>query len=122
MPTLYDFYKMSLQEKKKWETLHSSLIRSGDVTYEQCRAYSCKNITDGFTKVAIKKGEIIEIPQGVPFHFIGRVDTSMGNNSPKNITNHLCRENSYPTLLFVTKMCHIIKEMYFFFTTFVQKI
>lgn len=83
MPTLYDFYKMSLEEKKKWETLHSSLIRSGDVTYDQCRAYSCKNITNGFTKVAIEKGEIIEIPQGVPFHFIGRVDTSMGNNSPK---------------------------------------
>lgn len=83
MPTLWDFYKMSLQEKKKWETLHSSLIRSGDVTYDQCRAYSCKNITDGLTRVVVKKGEILEIPQGVPFHFIGRVDTSKGNNNPK---------------------------------------
>lgn len=82
MPTLWDFYKMSFEEKKKWETLHSSLIRSGDVTYDQCRAYSCKNITDSLTKVTIKKGEIVEIPQGVPFHFIGRVDTSMGHNKP----------------------------------------
>lgn len=82
MPNLYNFSHMSVEEKRKWETSHSSLIRSGDVTYEQCRLYSCLNIVNNLTQIDVKKGDVIDIPFGTPFHFLGRVDTSKGNNNP----------------------------------------
>ena len=83
MPTLWDFYAMSIEEKRKWETSHSSLIRQRTATYEQCRAYSCQSITNDLTRVSVKKGNIVEIPHGIPFNFIGRVDTSMSGNNPQ---------------------------------------
>lgn len=76
MPTLRDFWRMPIEEKKLWEVHHSSLIRSMNATYEQCRAYSCQDIVNGLTKLSVKKGEIVEIPPNTPFHVIGRVDTS----------------------------------------------
>ncbi len=83
MSTLYDIISMSIDEKRKWEIVHSSLARLRNSTYEECRAYACQDITDSLTKVSIGKGEIVEIPYGVPFNFIGRVDTSLSDNNPK---------------------------------------
>lgn len=84
MPTLYEFQTMSVQEKRKWETSNSSFIRqNSNATYEQCRAYACESISNGLTNISIQKGEILDIPYGTPFHFIGRVDTSMSDNNPK---------------------------------------
>lgn len=83
MSTLWDITNMSIDEKRRWEIAHSSLARSRNVTYEECRTYACQSITDNLTKISIGKGEIIEIPYGVPFNFIGRVDTSWSENNPK---------------------------------------
>lgn len=83
MIDLYDFQMMSVVEKRNWETSHSSFIRlNSNATYEQCRAYACEDILNGLTKISIQKGEVIEIPYGTPFHFIGRVDTSWSDNNP----------------------------------------
>lgn len=83
MINLHDFQIMSIEEKRNWETSHSSFIRlNSNATYEQCRAYACESISNGLTKISIQKGEVIEIPYGMPFHFIGRVDTSRSRNTP----------------------------------------
>ncbi len=82
MLTLEDFKNMSLEQQRDWEISHSSLIRSRNATYSQCREYSCSSIVNHLTKVTVSQGEIIEIPKGTPFNFIGRVDTSMVPNNP----------------------------------------
>lgn len=84
MLTLYDFAHMTIEEKRRWEISHSSLARLKNATYDECRAYACQSISDGMTKVSVKKGEIVEIPYGVPFNFIGRVDTTHAINTYSN--------------------------------------
>lgn len=68
---------------KEWQVKHSSLakITKCEVTYEQCRKYACEDISSRLTH-PVKIGDtfIIEIPKGVDFHFIGRVDTSRGGD------------------------------------------
>ena len=123
MPTLWDFGTMPIEEKRKWETLHSSLIRSRNVTYDQCRAFSCESIANGLTKIAVKKGEIVEIPQGVPFHLIGRVDTSKGNNSPKSYYQaYMDRQFVSYTTICNQNVSHYKGDIFFIYNIYPQDI
>ena len=123
MPTLWDFATMPIEEKRKWETLHSSLIRSKNVNYDQCRAFSCESIANGLTKIAVKKGEIVEIPQGVSFHFIGRVDTSKGKNSPKSYYQaYMDREFISYSTISNKNVSHYKGDIFFIYDLFPQDI
>lgn len=72
-------------EDKEWEVKHSSLAQMSDVpmTYEQCRAFSCEDISRRtMVSFPIGKGDVVEIPEGKEFHFIGRVDTGFYRYDP----------------------------------------
>lgn len=84
MLTLYDFSHMTIEEKRRWEATHSSLAQLKNATYDECRSYACQSIASGMTNVSVKKGEILEIPYGVPFNFIGRIDTSRDYLNPES--------------------------------------
>lgn len=100
MLNLYDFEHMTIEKKRRWEISHSSLARLKNATYDECRAYACQSISDGMTKVSVKKGEIVEIPYGVPFNFIGRIDTSRDYLNPESYYNTYMRRTfiSYSTI------------------------
>lgn len=71
---------------KEWEVKHSSLFKKGnfDATYEQCRKYACNDISNCTLNhdALNEKSSVLEIPKGNEFHFIGRVNTSIGGNNP----------------------------------------
>lgn len=100
MSTLYEFMSMSIEEKRSWEIAHSSLVRLKKANYEECRSYACRSITDGLTKIPVSKGEIVEIPYGVSFNFIARVDTSKSrDNSNRYYKTYVNRDFiSYSTI------------------------
>lgn len=78
-----DMITMSAEEKRNWEKKHSSFYRTG-ISYEECRERSCSSILEITTKIKIKPGEIVFIPKGRGFHFLGRVDTSGTRLTPQN--------------------------------------
>lgn len=69
---------------KQWEVQQSSLAKLSEheITYEQCRKYACEDIVRNLTHFPEDLPFILEIPENEEFHFIGRVDTSFGNNTP----------------------------------------
>lgn len=126
MLSLYDFQSMSKEEKHEWEIVHSSLNRSTSVThvtYEQCRAYACKSIASSLTNVSIKNGEVVEIPYGVPFHFIGRVDTSSDKNNPQSYYEAYKNRNfiSYTTIC-NKNVSHYKGEVFFVYNIYPEDI
>lgn len=82
---------------EEWEIKHSSLFKKGntDVTYGQCREYACKDISNRTINQATlkEKSFVIEIPKGNEFHFIGRVNTSLGGNRPSSYYETFRRRN-----------------------------
>ena len=87
---MYKSFFNSLEELQQWEIRHSSLskIHSGNLSYEDCRNYSCEDIVNNMTKFTEKLPFIVEIPESCEFHFIGRVDTTYGcQNRPKTYYN-----------------------------------
>lgn len=116
MPTLWDFATMPIEEKKKWETLHSSLGRMGNVNYNQCRSFACKNIAEELTKIDVKKGEIIEIPQNIPFHFIGRAYTANWGNNPENYYQSCMKRKFVPcTTICNQNVSHYKGDIFFMY-------
>lgn len=71
-------------KSKEWEIQQSSLakISKHEVSYHQCRRYACEDIARNLTHLGEDLPFIVEIPANTDFHFIGRVDTSWGNNTP----------------------------------------
>ncbi len=74
---------IKLCKSEEWEAEHSSLARiaKGSFTYQQCREHACNSIASGLTRID-EEVPIVEIPKGVDFHFIGRVDTEWHKNDP----------------------------------------
>lgn len=74
---------IKLFQSEEWQIKHSSLARTqvGNFTYQQCREYACNSIANGLTQIDFNSS-IVEIPKGVEFHFIGRVDTEWYKNDP----------------------------------------
>ena len=76
---------MYTKHDKQWIIEHSSLYKqtliqkmiAKNLTLEQCKTFSQKNIVDNLTKVDATN-PIIEIFPGDKFCFMGRVDTSLG--------------------------------------------
>ena len=74
----------NMLKSKEWEVKKSSLSRNSDreVTYEECRKYACNHIVSNLTSISCAKSQVIEIPRGSEFHFLGRVDTNIYINVP----------------------------------------
>ena len=63
-------------KSRNWEIEQSSLGRKcQQTTYKECRKYSCEDIARSLTPIPENAPFILEIPEDVEFHFIGRVDT-----------------------------------------------
>ena len=77
---------------EEWERANSSLAKiAKNATFEECKAWSKKDIADKTTLSLDPTQKIIEIPKGSSFHFIGRVNTNRVGNSPDwyyNTFNH----------------------------------
>lgn len=87
---MYKSFFDSLDDLHRWEIQHSSLskIHSGNLSYEDCRRYSCEDIVNNMTKFTEKLPFIVEIPENSEFNFIGRVDTTYGcQNCPETYFN-----------------------------------
>lgn len=85
---LYDLKKMPIEQKRAYETDFSSLHKiQVSPKYQNCRDYSCRNISFHTSRIPTFesfKGTIVDIPKGIPFHFIGRVDEDYSfPDSPK---------------------------------------
>ncbi len=65
----------------EWEINHSTFAQKIklNATYEECRNYSCQDISRRTNQSFIfeDKDTVIELPFGTDFHFIGRVDTNV---------------------------------------------
>lgn len=90
--------------KQKWEKRYSSLFKQymsllkkepDGLTYQQCREYACKDISKRTWNSFEDNNRIIEIPKGKEFHFLGRVDTSMGSGNyyPEDYFNVFKKSN-----------------------------
>lgn len=76
-----------MAEKRKFEVRHSSLYQNGNrgANYEKCRNYACEDIVRNLTRIS-GTSDIVEIPKGEDFHFIGRIDTNIANkNTPQSL-------------------------------------
>lgn len=110
-PELFDFGVMTTEEKHEYERRNSSLFRKDQkATYNQCRKYACESIANGMTKISVKYGEIIEIPYGVPYNFIGRVSTSIGYD--KNTPNEVYEDFETRDFISFTTICNTNKSHY----------
>ena len=123
-PELFDFGVMTTEEKHEYERRNSSIFRKDQkATYNQCRKYACESIANGMTKISVKYGEIIEIPYGVPYNFIGRVSTSSGydKNTPKEVYEDFETRDYDQDLLFdwfeLKRVSEIMKSLYGFSVT-----
>ena len=124
MLSLAEFRAMTTKEKKEWEIHHSTnFLRTQNTNYDQCRAFACESIVNGLTKIYVKKGEIVDIQKGVPFHFIGRVDTSNGNNSPQRYYQAFGSRNfvAYSTIC-NQNVSHYKGNIFFIYNIFPQEI
>ncbi|MBQ2835572.1 MAG: hypothetical protein IJE68_01895 [Clostridia bacterium] len=74
---------LELLKSKEWEIEQSSLakISKDEISYEQCRSFACEDISRSLTHLGDDLPFIVEIPENTEFHFIGRVDTTFGNNT-----------------------------------------
>ena len=76
---------MDKLKDRQWEIENSSFgKRFQNATYEQCRKCACYDIVHNLTKIDFVNDCFFEIPKGILFNFLVRVDTQLVHfNEPK---------------------------------------
>ena len=97
-------YQMYQLMKKDMELRNSSLFteyisalkkESKTLTYEECKEYACKDISQRTWHSFNNTEKVIEIPKGKEFHFLGRVDTDFFEEYCPEVYYYMFKRRKY---------------------------
>lgn len=98
---------MKKLKDKEWERQNSTVGKIfPHLTYNKCREVACKNIAHNLTKIDFANSRVVDLPKGIPFTFLVRVDTRLIHyNDPKYYYNQFKRRSFVSFSTITNKNC-----------------